>query len=123
VQAGFDGLGGDSYFYAIGDQSGALCWRVLMVWVEIAIFPPLGAYLATVQAGFDGLGEDSYFSAIRGLIWGTVQAGFDGSGGDSYFSAIGGRSGALCRRVLMVWVEIVIFLPSGADLGHCAGGF
>jgi hypothetical protein len=34
-----------------------------------------------------------------GLILGTVQVSFDGLGGDSFFS------------------------PSGADLGHFAGGF
>jgi hypothetical protein len=49
--------------------------------------------------------------------------GFDVLGGDSYFPANGGRSGALCRWVLMVWVEIAIFPPSGSDLGYFADGF
>jgi hypothetical protein len=123
VQAGFDGLGGDSYFSAIGGQSGALCRRVLMVWVETAVFPPSGADLGHCAGGFLWFGWRQLIFRHQGPIWGTVQAGFDGLGGDSYFSAIGGRSGALCRRVLMVWVETAIFLPSGADLGHCVGEF
>jgi hypothetical protein len=52
VQVGFDGLGRDSYFSALGVWSWALCRWVLMYWVKIAIFLPLGADLGHYAVGF-----------------------------------------------------------------------
>jgi hypothetical protein len=77
-----------------------------------------GAGLGHFTGGFDGLGRDSHFSAIGSWSGALYRLFFFGLGRDSHFSAIGGWSGLLCRWVLIVWVEIAIFLPSGADLGH-----